>query len=130
VYLRSTLSKGRAEILQLESLENIASCLAPGTPSRAVTRKRLKGSSAKRLDLFRAVSFARQLATQLAEQVTQMDPLGDAASAASNLPHFFKPESSKDGKHDGSAILRGRGGRGQRRDARGHGGSSLHSSEQ
>jgi hypothetical protein len=126
VYLRSTLSKSRAEILQLESLENIASCLAPAAPRRAAARERLKASSAERLDLFRAVSFARQLATQLAEQVTQMDPLGDAASAASNLPQFFT-DSFRGGKHGSGAIIRGRGGRGQRRDVRS---SSGRSSEQ
>ena len=60
VYLRSTLSKGRAEILQLETLENIASCLQPaaaggkgggGTDSRQLR---------DRLDLFRAV-LAKEL---------------------------------------------------------------------
>ena len=69
VYLRSTLSKGRAEILQLETLENIASCLQPaaaggkgggGTDSRQLR---------DRLDLFRAVSFARQLAAHLAKEL-------------------------------------------------------------
>lgn len=69
VYLRITLSKSRAEVLQLEALENIAACMAPKerrTPSGRQPGGRT--ASRLRLDLFRAVSFARKLAESLAEQ--------------------------------------------------------------
>ena len=69
VYLRSTLSKGRAEILQLETLENIASCLQPaaagGKGGGGADSRQLRD----RLDVFRAVSFARQLAAHLAKEL-------------------------------------------------------------
>lgn len=104
VYLRLTLCKGRAEILQLESLENVATCLLPSKPSTpGAAGKASAGSSgpAERLDLFRAVSFARQLATQLADQVTNLDPIGEVAGAASHvadaaaqLPRLFLPDMS------------------------------------
>ena len=109
VYLRLTLSKGRAEILQLESLENIASCLRPSA-SRSRKRAPLHSPSS-RLDLFRAISFARKLAATMADQVTNIDPAGHVADAAghvagaatgaaghltdaaSRVPRFFHPDS-------------------------------------
>ena len=70
VHLRITLSKSRAEVLQLEALENIAACMAPKERRTPSGRQPGGGRTASRLrlDLFRAVSFARKLAESLAEQ--------------------------------------------------------------
>ena len=74
VYLRITLSKSRAEVLQLEALENIAACMAHAHGRRARTasgREAAGGRTASRLrlDLFRAVSVARRLVESLGEQL-------------------------------------------------------------
>lgn len=62
VYLRITLSKGRAEMLQLEALENIAAVMAPSERRRERTASgKERGPltvSALRLDIFKAISFA------------------------------------------------------------------------
>ncbi|KAL4443668.1 hypothetical protein ABPG75_011405 [Micractinium tetrahymenae] len=86
VYLRITLSKGRAELLQLETLENIASCMRPskGTAASRGARPPGMGKLSSRLDLFRAVSFARRLAAEVAEQVAA--PAAAAADSPSTKP--------------------------------------------
>lgn len=70
--MRITMSKFRAEILQLETLENIAACFAPTRPPSRTDSDRpgaraARAAEAVRLDVFRAVSFARKLAENLAE---------------------------------------------------------------
>lgn len=74
MYLRITLSKSRAEVLQLEALENIAACMAPKERRTPSGRQPGGGRTASRLrlDLFRAVNFARKLAENVAEQTQGM----------------------------------------------------------
>lgn len=85
VYLRITLSKSRAEVLQLEALENIAACMAPKerrTPSGRQQPGGGRTASRLRLDLFRAVSFARKLAESLEHTLGKAEGAGGRRAAS------------------------------------------------